>query len=244
MRTLIIENEKSASELLSAIITDYYPSLELLGVETNIKDAFQAIRKLQPELIFLDIELDDGLSFELLDLLQTNNFRIIFTTAYDQYALKAFRYDAVDYILKPYSPKSVVDAVQRVMDRENSVKSFDQLNELITEKVNSISERISFQTGDGIRLCKVDEIVRLEASSSYCMVFLEGGEKLLISKPLGDIEKKLPESEFYRVHASHTVNVGKVKKVIHQDGGYIELLDGKNIPLSRRRKQEFINLIK
>ncbi len=166
MRTLIVENEKSASDLLSAIITEYYPSIELIGVSSSIVDAFKMIKEKQPDLVFLDVELDDGLSFELLDLLKEREFLIIFTTAFDQYALKAFRYDAVDYILKPYTPNSVVEAIQRVTERAQSSKSFNKLNALLDAKEKGKVGRIALHTSKGLRLCEVDEIIRLEADSS------------------------------------------------------------------------------
>ena len=244
MRTLIVENEKNASELLTGIIAEYYPSIELIGVAPSVVDAFNIIKSENPDLVFLDVELDDGLSFDLLDLLKERPFRIIFTTAFDQYALKAFRYDAVDYILKPYTPSAVVEAIQRVSEREESSKTFQKLNALLDAKENSKVQRIALHTSKGLRLCDVNEIIRLEADSSYCTVYLENEEKVMLSRPLGEIEKKMPVGSFYRVHTSHSVNVHKVKQVIQQDGGYIEMKDGTQIPLARRRKQEFINLLK
>ena len=243
MKALIIENETAASELLSTILTDYCSSIQLQGTATDIKEGFKAIEEHCPDVVFLDIELDDGLSFQLLDLIQERNFHVIFTTGYDQYALEAFRYDAVDYILKPYTPKAVLEAVNRLTQRERATHSFKKLNELIEEKSRS-SKRISLPTSKGIRLCFEQDISRLEASSSYCTVFLRDGEKITISKPLCEIEKGLSTDYFFRVHTSHTVNIQQVKELINQDGGYIEMMDGTQVPLARRRKQEFKNLLK
>lgn len=243
MRTLIIENEKAAAELLTTIVTDYCQGVDVCGVVPTIKEGFQMIEKEKPQLVFLDIELDDGLSFDLLDMLNERDFHIIFTTAFDQYALKAFRYSAIDYILKPYTPKSVVEAVGRVEKRTKETLTYEQLNQLIDSN-KSQNDRISLPTSKGIRMCDPNEISKLEASSSYCTVHMSDGEKILISKPLGDVEKHLPEDIFFRVHSSHTINIRKVKNVINQDGGYIELQDGSQVPLARRRKQEFINLLK
>ncbi len=243
MKALIIENEMAAAELLSTILNDYCSSIDLKATAKTIKEAFNRIEEHNPDVLFLDIELDDGLSFELLDLIQERNFHIIFTTAYDQYALNAFRYDAVDYILKPYTPKSVIEAVSRLSKRENVKHSFQKLNELIEERTKP-TNRIALHTAKGIRLCADDEIIRLEASSSYCTVFFQDGEKVMISRPLGDIEKSLPEDHFHRVHTSHTININQVKQVVHDDGGYIIMIDGTQVPLARRRKQEFINLLK
>lgn len=241
MKAIIIENEPSASKLLMNILESYCTGIDIIAVGTSIKQGFQLIQSHDPDLVFLDIELDDGQSFDLIEMFESKRFKIIFTTAYDQYALKAFRYDAVDYILKPYTPKSVSTAVNRVLERSKDHKAFQKLNEIITNGTSA--NRLSLATSEGIRICEINEIVRLEASSSYCTVYLSNDEKLLVSKPLGDIEARLPKHQFFRVHTSHTVNCNYVKNIINQDGGAVELKDGKLLPLARRRKQEFINRI-
>jgi len=242
MKALIIENEISASKLLIKILEDYCNGIEVAAVGKSIKEGFQLIQSHDPDLVFLDIELDDGQSFDLIEMFETKRFKIIFTTAYDQYALKAFRYDAVDYILKPYTPKSVSTAVNRVLEREKDSKSFQKLNDIIKNGMST--DRLSLSTSEGIRICNINEIVRLEASSSYCTLYLSNDEKLMVSKPLGDIEEKLPKHQFFRIHTSHTVNCDYVKNIISQDGGAVELKDGKLLPLARRRKQEFIEQLK
>jgi two-component system LytT family response regulator len=242
MNAIIIENEVSANKLLTKILEDYCTGINIVAIGTSIKEGFQLIQTLDPDLVFLDIELDDGQSFDLIEMFETKRFKIIFTTAYDQYALKAFRYDAVDYILKPYTPKTVSIAVNRVLEREKENKSFQKLNDIIENGIST--NRLSLSSSEGIRICDIDEIVRLEASSSYCIVHLSNDEKLMVSKTLGDIEDKLPKHQFYRIHASHTVNCKYVKKIINQDGGGVELKNGKLLPLARRRKQEFINQLK
>ncbi len=242
MKAIIIENETSASRLLSNILEEYCPSIEVLGIAASNKEGFKLIHSRKVDLIFLDIELDDGQSFELLDMIEQKNFKIIFTTAYDQYAIKAFRYDAVDYLLKPYTPKSVVGAVKRVEERQSSTAVFNKLNKLI-EKAPS-SKKIPLSTSKGIRMCHVENIKRIEAAASYCTVHFMDGEKLLISKPLAELEKSMPAQQFFRVHASHSVNLAHVKAVVNEDGGYIELVDGSQVPLARRRKQEFIEQLK
>ena len=240
LKSIIIENEKAATKLLSTILRDYCQDVDVEGSAVSITDGFKLIQNVKPDLVFLDIELDDGKSFELLDMLEHRDFRVLFTTAYDQYALKAFRYDAVDYILKPYTPKTVVAAVSRVQEREKSNLAYEKLQKVLTRP----TERISLATSQGIRVCTIQEVLRLEAASSYCTVHLTTKEKIIVSKPLGDIEQLLPEGSFFRVHSSHSVNIRYVKQIVNIDGGYIELADSTQVPLARRRKQEFIEKLK
>jgi len=242
MKAVIIENETAATRLLTKIIVDYCPSIEIVGTAVSIKEGFQLLSLKQPDVVFMDIELDDGQSFELLDMMEKQHFHIIFTTAYDQYALKAFRYDAVDYLLKPYMPKTVVAAVERVQDRFTSNTVFKKLHKII--EGDSTPQRISLSTSKGIRMCAIEDIKHIEAAASYCNVILVDDEKILISKSLSELEKLLPKDHFFRVHASHTVNLAQVKNVINEDGGYVELHDGSQVPLARRRKQEFIDQLK
>jgi len=242
MKAVIIENENAAARLLNKIIHDYCPYVEIVGEAATIVEGFQLLNTSRPELVFLDIELDDGQSFELLDMMEKWQFNVIFTTAYDQYALKAFRYEAVDYILKPYTPKAIVAAVARVQERYSGKTVLKKLNNIINEA--SHTKRIPLSTAQGIRMCSVDNIKHIEAAASYCTVRLLSNEKIMISKPLSEVEKLLPASQFFRVHASHTVNLSQVKNVINSDGGYVELHDGTQVPLARRRKQDFIEQLK
>lgn len=241
MKAIIIEDEVAAINLLSKIVENYCPNIELVANASNIEDGLCLIESANPDLVFLDLKLQDRLSFELLDQLEECSFYLIITTAYDEYAIKAFKYDAIDYILKPYVPKDIISAVSRVLEKEKSNAVFKKLNSILDRSKNR--HRISLATNEGIRICSEEEITRIEASGSYCKVFLVE-ENLMISKPLAEIERLLSSENFIRVHSGHTVNKNFVKSFKNADGGYIEMNDGAQVPIARRRKQYFFNQIK
>lgn len=240
VRTAIIEDEVDAQSLLSSIIKEYCPSLQLVGIAGNISDGIALIEESKPDLVFLDIELEGGTSFQLLDRLKHMSFRIIFTTAYDQYALKAFKYETIDYILKPYSPQDVIKSIERVRRTQHDIAIFNRLEYLIEQNDTSQNTKINIQTCEGISLISISDIVRLEADRSYCFVYLSDGERLLVSKPLKDFESQLPEDQFFRVHSTHLINMEYINKYIKEDGGFIIMTDGSHVPLARRRKHEFL----
>jgi len=241
--TVIIEDEVDAQSLLSGIIREYCPSLQLVGIASNIKDGIALLEKTKPELVFLDIEIEDGTSFQLLDRLKHMSFKVIFTTAYDQYALKAFKYGAIDYLLKPYSPQDVLKSIERVRRTQYDQAIFNRLDYLIKQNTSTGRNKISIPTSEGMNLVSVNDIIRLEADRSYCYVFLSDGERMLVSKPLKDFERQLPSDLFFRVHSTHLINMDYIKKYIKEDGGSIELNDGSCVPIARRRKQEFLDLL-
>ena len=241
MRAIIIENELHARELLKSLIGEYCSELLIIGEAKSIADSIELIDQIKPDLIFMDVELDDGKSFEILDELTYLDFYLIITTAYDQYAIKAFEYNAIDYILKPYSPKPLLKAIRKVRASKEKNDVFNNLKSLIRH--NNKSSKITFSTSKGIRYCDESEILRLEASQSYCKVYLLGGETILISKPLSEVEKSLPITGFFRVHSGHTINCSYIKEISKEDGGYIVLKNDEQVPLARRRKQRLLEIL-
>ena len=243
IHTVIIEDERDAVSLLSGIIQEYCPSLQIVGIAGNIIDGLKLIENVKPNLIFLDIEIEGGTSFHLLDRLKYVSFNIIFTTAYDQYALKAFKYGALDYLLKPYSPKDVLRSIERVIKIQYDQTIFNRLDYLIKQNKPSLNLKINIPTSEGMNIVTVNDIVRIEANRSYCFACLSDGERILVSKPLKDLESQLPDDMFFRAHSAHLINMDYVKKYIKEDGGSIVMNDECNIPIARRRKAEFLALL-
>lgn len=240
LKALIIEDEVDARSLLTKIIKDYCANLEVVASAGNIREGVDLIENHTPDIVFLDIQLEDGSAFQLLDKLTQRKFKIIFTTAYAEFALKAFRYEAIDYILKPYSPSQVVEAVSRVKDQNISSELFTNLQSIVENSISGNQKKINIATADGLHFFTPDNIIRAEADRSYSCIYLLSGEKKLISKPLKELEEILPKKYFFRTHASHLINLTHVKKLSNEDGGYILLTDGSQVPLARRRKVEFI----
>lgn len=243
VRAAIIEDELDAQSLLSGIIREYCPSLQLVGKSGNVTDGLRLIEDTKPDLVFLDIEIEGGTSFQLLDRLKHMSFKIIFTTANDQYALKAFKYGAIDYLLKPYTPQDVLKSVQRVRRTQYDQAIFNRLDYLIKQNKPSQNIKINIATSEGMNIVSVSDIIRLEADRSYCFVCLSDGERMLVSKPLKDLESQLPSDIFFRVHSTHLINMDYIKKYIKEDGGSIVMNDGNHIPIARRRKAEFLALL-
>jgi len=230
---IIVEDEYDAQELLSKIIAEYCPELTLLGTASDIATARALIAEKSPQLLFLDIQLQSENSFALLDQINHENYKIIFTTAYEEYALKSFKYNTSDYLLKPYSPAEVVSALDKV--KRNMKVSADY--------IARAKETITLYTQDGRTIVKIENIKRLKADRSYCVIYLNNPElSIMVSKPLKDLEERLPPDRFFRSHASHMVNLDYVVRYVN-DTGVAILKDGTTIPVSRRRKQEFIQKI-
>ncbi|MFT6334721.1 MAG: two-component system LytT family response regulator [Saprospiraceae bacterium] len=243
VRVVIIENEVDAQSLLSSIIQEYCPSLELVGMAKNINDGLSLIENTRPDLVFIDIEIDGGTSFQLLDKLVHMSFKIIFTTAYDQHALKAFKYGAVDYLLKPYSPQDVLKSVERVRRTLYDQAIFNRLDFLIKNNKPEHNKKMSIPTSEGVSVISVNDIVKVEADRSYCFICLSDGERMLVSKPLKEIEENLPSKMFFRVHTTHLINMEYIKKYVKEDGGYVIMNDGSSVPIARRRKQHFLEML-
>ncbi len=233
MRTAIIENELKAQRLLSKIITEYCTELELVGVAATIKDSRRLIMEQKPDLLFLDIQLDDGDAFDLLDILDTQELKVIFTTAYDEYAIKAFKYEALDYLLKPISPKDVMTAVEKVKKINESQLSFQKLKALLDRTED---EKLAISTSEGLSLLTKSNIIRVEGDGSYATIYLANGEKEMVSRSIGNLEKEIDSIDFLRVHTSHLINKQYLRKYIREDGGYALMSNGAQVPVSRRKK--------
>ena len=243
IRVVIIEHSADAQAALSSILREYCPSIHLAGIAKGIIDGIRLIENHKPDLIFLNTEIDGGTSFDLLDRISYRHFKIIFTTNLDQYALKAFKYGAIDCLVKPYGPKDVLHALERVRRMLYDQAIFNRLDFLIKNTNGSFIKKISIPTSDGVSLVAVNDIVRLEADRSYCFIWLSDGERILVSKPLKEFESNLPSESFFRVHTSHLINLEYIKKYVKEDGGYILMNDGSSIPIARRRKQAFLELL-
>ncbi|MFZ1751647.1 MAG: LytTR family DNA-binding domain-containing protein [Saprospiraceae bacterium] len=242
IKTVIIEDEKASQELLSSIIRDYCPYLNMAGIASNVTTAAAMINDIKPDLVFLDIHIGHETGFDVLDILQTKDFNIIITTAHEEYALKAFKYEAIDYILKPYSPKDVIKSVQRIKEKLEKSKAFGHLEKIIKNNYHQRdNNRITIPTSEGLKVYKLDHITRIEGSGAYCKLFFTEEKSMLVSKSLKEIEEMLPEHQFFRTHDSHIIHLMHVKEYKKEDGGMVILGNGEQIPVSRRKKQEFLD---
>lgn len=231
---VIIEDNPVAKENLLLHLGDYCPDVEVIGHAPSVIQGAKLLRQCSPELLFLDIELEDGTGFDLLEICSNLSAKIIFTTALDHFAVKAFRFAAVDYLLKPVDPDELEVAVRRAQQQLIHEQQF----ELLTEQIKSTSapERIALHTQEKIHIVEIDQIVRCESMSNYCRFFFKNGEKLLVTKTLKSFAATLKDHPFLRVHQSHLVHLPYVKEFVKQDGGYLVMKDGSKIPVSVRKR--------
>jgi len=239
LRTIIIEDELDAQNLLSTILKEYCPDIESVAIASNVRDGIKLIEETEPHLVFLDIQLGVDQGFQILDFFRKPSFKIIFTTAYSDYALKAFEYQALDYLLKPFGPKQVISAVSRAKEQIRKEDVFSKLDQL---KQNSFkNEKIGIPTSEGILYLQKDDIVRIQADRAYCKIYLSNGNTEVVSKSLKKVSAALPQELFVRPHTSHLVNLNYVNKLAHKDGGFLLLKDGTQIPVSRVNKAQIMN---
>ena len=236
---VLIDDEKAALEVLAWQLREYCPQVLVIGASSNAADGIELLREKKPDLLFLDIEMPVQNGFALLEAFDDPAFDIIFTTAYNQYAIKAFKFCAFDYLLKPIDAEDLKASVTRYAAKQKiSIKG--QLRELSQQLQQKPPERIAVPSNDGLMMLRPDQILRLESESNYTRIFLEGGKKTLVSKTLKDLEDVLQSYQFFRVHHSHLVNLAHVQAYNRVDGGHVVMTDGSHIPLARTKKAAFI----
>ena len=245
MNCIIIDDENHCIKTLSNLLETYFPQVNILASCNESTKAYDLIQHLRPEFVFLDIEMPFLNGFDLLSKFEHLDFDVIFTTAYDSYAIKAIKYSALDYLLKPIIPQDLADAVQRVEKKKaenNRRKSFEDSSESLRMQERQ-SHKIVLSTSDMIHVINVDEIVRCESDNYYTNFYFVDGRKLLISKTLKENEELLSPFDFIRPHKSHLVNIKYIKSFLRQEGGYILMHDGTLIPVSRRKKDKIMEII-
>lgn len=238
IRILVVDDEPPCRDAIRTFLRLDYPEAVIVGEAGTLADAEALILTLTPNLVLLDVHLPDGIGFDLLDRFPAPEFKVIFTTAHDDFALRAFRYSAVDYLLKPVDPDLLIEAVKKAHNLNPQQEK--QLAQLRHNTRTNQFDRITLNTGDGLIFVQTSDILHLEANGNYTFAFLADGEKHLVSRNMKELEEMLTEPTFFRIHQSHIVNTSHVKKYLKDDGGYVVMQDGAKLPLARRRKEEFL----
>ncbi len=239
LRAVIIEDMQAALDLLEADLAKYLPQVEVVGSAPSVVSGLKLIKETEPDLLFLDIELKDGTGFDLLEILDRSDVRVIFTTASDQHAIRAFRFSAIDYLLKPVQPEELIAAVQKV-----EPASREKVNVLLDHwKDGSDDQRITLTNADEVKIVAVGDIIRCEADNNYTTIYFQGGSKFLVSKTLKHFEKLLQLLGFFRSHQSHLVNMKYVQGFMKSEGGYLMLKDGTSVPVAVRKRSELMKLL-
>ncbi len=238
---MIIDDMLQAQEALASDLKVYCPQVEVCGRATGVVSAAKMLKNLSPDLVFLDIELEDGTGFDLLEILPQINFKIIFTTASDQHAIRAFRFSAIDYLLKPIDANALKEAVAKVGPHDSPANV-----EILLDRWAKPEERaskIALHSADKIEVVEIQNIVRCESENNYTMFYFADGAKSLVSKTLKSFESMLTTVGFVRVHQSHLVNVQHIKAYIKTEGGYLMMRDGARVPVAVRKKALVIQML-
>lgn len=244
LRAIIIDDEKTSCDTLAGLLIRYCENVTIVAMADGYKSGIKAIHEHKPDVVFLDIQMPDGSGFQVLEDVNEVNFDVIFTTAYDQYAIKAIKYSALDYLLKPIIPSDLVNALQKVEQKRNVSDMSSNIKVLLENiKTKSTSKKIVLSTSEKIHVVETDDIVRCESDDYYTRFFFKDGKTLLISKTLKETEQLLGDLDFLRPHKSHLVNIKYIKGFLKNDGGSILLSDGSKVPVSRRKKEKVIHTI-
>lgn len=237
LNAILIDDEQQGLNVLAYELSRLQSGVEVIGKFTDPKEGLHAIRTMHPDIVFLDIEMPWMNGFELLDQLDEIDFDVIFVTAFDQFAMKAFRYYAVDYLLKPVDAEMLEESLGRVNERRGGLTK-EHLQSLMRELGNrgEVISRIAVPTMEGLEMVEIAQIVRCEASDTYSYIHLSGAQRMLISKPLKYLDDLLQDAGFYRVHQSHLINLKHVSRFVRADGGYLIMSDKSAVQVARRRK--------
>ncbi len=244
MTALIVDDEKHCREVMEHLLHKHCGDVKILANCSNGKEALSVLEKESPDILFLDIEMPGMNGFELLEKIPHPSFEIVFTTAYNEYAIKAIKHSALDYLLKPVDKDELIQTIQRAKEHKTQKASqrVDSLLEMLRLKKNS--KRFAVPTMEGLIMVDSDTILYCESDSTYCKIyFINSNKPMVISKTLKDVEEVLQGTDFCRIHHSYFINMKCVKSYIRGEGGEVVLNNGIHLPVSRTRKQDFLSLL-
>ena len=234
IRAIIIDDEEEGRSTLVNILNNFCKNVKVVAEAESVLTGLKTIQNNDCDVLFLDIQLQDGTGFDILDKTDNPDFKVIFVTAYDQFAIKAFKFSAFDYLLKPIDPEQLIQTVQKI-ESENYA---EEVKTLISNKKKI--KNLALPSLEGIRFIKIKNIIRCKSESNYTRFFLASEENILVTNTLKEYDDLLSEMNFCRVHQSHLVNMEYVDRYIKGDGGTIIMSDGSEIEVSRRKKDEFL----
>ena len=238
LKAIVIDDEAYCCESLATLLERFCPEVKISGICNSGQEALTAIQELKPHLVFLDIEMPYMNGFELLERLPSIDFELIFTTSYDQYAIKAFRFSALDYLLKPVDREELQKAVKKVVNRTQS--PLPQQLEILLQKINQPNtpiQRIALPTMEGLQLVPVHSIISCASEGNYTIFLMKDKQKIIVSRQLKEAEEMLAEHSFFRVHNSYLVNMNEISKYMKGEGGYLVMSDGSMVDVSRSKKE-------
>lgn len=245
MKALIIDNEKSIRDGLREMITSFCPTIKEVQEETGVEKGIEAIYHYNPDIVFLDVEMNDGTGFDLLRKLKHVNFGLVFITAHDKYAVDAFRFSAIDFLLKPIDRMDLMASVDRVEQHRKNSDLTRQL-QVLQESMGTLKntdKKIVLKDSESFHFVNVNDIIRCEADGAYTKFVISGSKNILISKVLKEYEELLTDYNFVRVHHSHLVNTKQIVRFDRADGGNLMMANGDVVPVSQRKREQLLGIL-
>jgi two-component system LytT family response regulator len=241
IKSIIVDDELKSRESLRILIEDFCEGITVAALCQNVTEGMEAIQTHKPDIVFLDIHMQRETGFDLLGKVKEVNFEVIFTTAYSEYAIKAFKFSAIDYLLKPIDIEELKKAIQKVEKKMNSDIS-SRLQQLIQNLKQGPSEnyKLAIPTTEGLIFVKINDILYCAASSNYTEIYLADGKKHLVSRTLKEYEDMLGGNDFFRIHHSYLINLNAIKKYVRGEGGYVVMTNDKSLDVSKRKKESFL----
>jgi len=245
INAIIIDDEAHARQTIRAILKSSCDDVNIVAEAANVAEAVKSIKQFQPQLLFLDIDLPDGNGFDILKQVDHKNLRIIFITAYQEYAIQAIKFSAFDYILKPINPKELIETVRKAIDEENTFgyeerlqTFFNNINQATPEK-----KKIVLKTADKIHVVDIKNIVRCESDNAYTTIVVNTGKSIVVSKSIKSFDEMLSSQGFMRVHQSHLINTNYISYYNKHEGGFLVMSDNSNVPISNQKKPLLIEYL-
>lgn len=247
IKAIIVEDEASGRNTLLKMLEDFSSRIYVAGTAESAQAGIKLILEHKPDLVFLDIEMPYLNGFEMLEQIPERQFDVIFTTAYDQYAIKAFRFSATDYLLKPYEMDELDDAIKKIEQKRFSGNRNPEEIDVLLRNIRELkknSNRLALPTSDGLIFVEVKRIIRCESDTNYTRFFIEDAKPVIVSRTLREFEELLDTHDFIRVHHSHLVNINHIKRYIKGEGGVVIMSDNSEVEVSRRKKDIFLSRLK
>ncbi|MDD3077492.1 MAG: LytTR family DNA-binding domain-containing protein [Paludibacter sp.] len=241
--TVIVDDESKARDAIKNMLSLYCPDTELVGEADGVETGVELIRRVKPQLVILDIKMQDGDGFDLLKRVKDEKFYVVFVTAFDEFAIKAFKFNAIDYLLKPVDVDDLIKTIEKVkLYCKSNLNDISLLLNMINE-LKKDTKKIVLKTTDSIYVVKIEDVIRCESSGNYTYFYLKDEKPLLVSRTLKEFDSMLHDYSFLRVHQSHLVNVEYIKRYVKSDGGMLIMKDDKIVPVAMRKKDELLKVL-
>lgn len=242
---IIVDDEKHCQDHLQELLLPFKNQFELIAVCNDVEDGILKVNSMKPDLLLLDVEIGPKTGFDLLAATAHKAFKVIFTTGFDKFAVRAFKFNAIDYLLKPVDKLEFGNAIQRFLDHQTSNSQINQVQSLLSSltQPKALPTRLAIPTSTGLTFLTINDIIRCEASANYTTIYVQNVKKIVVSKPLKEYDEMLCDHNFFRIHQSHLINLNHIKSYQKGKGGSVIMTDNSEVEVSTRRKDAFISAL-